>query len=62
MSELIARIKALLRRPGGVIGINYVGEFEHPPPMRLWQNPRVLITPHVSGASDEDRHGGISTF
>jgi glyoxylate/hydroxypyruvate reductase A len=40
----------------------YVGEFEHPPPMRLWQNSRVLITPHVSGASDEDRHGGIDLF
>ena len=36
----------------------YVGEFEHPPPARLWSDPRVLITPHVSGASDEDRHGG----
>jgi glyoxylate/hydroxypyruvate reductase len=40
----------------------YVGEFEHLPPMRLWSNPRVLITPHVSGASDEDRHGAIDLF
>jgi len=40
----------------------YVGEFEHPPPARLWSNPRVLITPHVSGASDEDRHGAIDLF
>jgi len=22
----------------------------------------VLITPHVSGASDEDRHGGVNLF
>jgi len=32
------------------------------PTMRLWSNPRVLITPHVSGASDEDRHGAIDLF
>jgi phosphoglycerate dehydrogenase-like enzyme len=40
----------------------YVGEFEHPPPARLWSDPRVLITPHVSGASDENRHGAIDIF
>jgi phosphoglycerate dehydrogenase-like enzyme len=40
----------------------YVGEFEHPPPARLWSDPRVLITPHVSGASDQDRHGAIDLF
>jgi len=40
----------------------YVGEFEHLPPQGLWSDPRVLITPHVSGASDEDRHGGIDLF
>jgi glyoxylate/hydroxypyruvate reductase len=40
----------------------YVGEFEHPPPMRLWSNPDVLITPHVSGGSDEDRHRAIELF
>lgn len=40
----------------------YVGEFEHPPPARLWQDERVLITPHVSGGSDESRHGGIDIF
>ena len=40
----------------------YVGEFDHPPPKRLWSDPRVLITPHVSGASDEDRHGAIDLF
>jgi phosphoglycerate dehydrogenase-like enzyme len=40
----------------------YVGEFEHPPPARLWSDPRVLITPHVSGGSDVDRHGGIDIF
>lgn len=40
----------------------YVGEFEHPPPARLWSNPRVLITPHTSSMSDADRHGGIEIF
>ncbi len=40
----------------------YVGEFEHAPMERLWSNPRVLITPHISGASDQDRHGAIELF
>jgi glyoxylate/hydroxypyruvate reductase A len=40
----------------------YVGEFEHNPPAALWSDPRVLITPHTSGQSDEDRHGGIDLF
>jgi phosphoglycerate dehydrogenase-like enzyme len=40
----------------------YVGEFERPPPARLWSDPRVLITPHVSSVSDADRHGGIDIF
>jgi phosphoglycerate dehydrogenase-like enzyme len=46
----------------GVVLDVYVGEFEHPPPAQLWSDPRVLITPHVSGASDEDRHGAIDLF
>jgi phosphoglycerate dehydrogenase-like enzyme len=40
----------------------YVGEFEHPPMARLWSDPRVVITPHISGASDQDRHGAIEIF
>jgi glyoxylate/hydroxypyruvate reductase A len=40
----------------------YVGEFERPPIARLWSDPRVLITPHISGASDQDRHGGVDLF
>jgi glyoxylate/hydroxypyruvate reductase A len=40
----------------------YVGEFERPPLARLWQDERVLITPHISGGSDESRHGGIDIF
>jgi phosphoglycerate dehydrogenase-like enzyme len=40
----------------------YDGEFERAPPERLWRDPRVLITPHVSGASDANRHGAIEVF
>lgn len=40
----------------------YVGEFERPPLQRLWSDPRVVITPHVSGGTDDDRHGAIDLF
>jgi phosphoglycerate dehydrogenase-like enzyme len=40
----------------------YVGEFEHAPAARLWSHPNVLITPHVSGASDDERHRGLDLF
>jgi glyoxylate/hydroxypyruvate reductase A len=40
----------------------YVGEFERAPMGRLWADPRVMITPHISGASDQDRHGGLELF
>ena len=40
----------------------YVGEFEHTPTSRLWSDPRVLITPHISAASDQDRHGATDLF
>ena len=46
----------------GVVFDVYDGEFEHLPPARLWQDERVLITPHVSGHSDENRHGAIDLF
>jgi phosphoglycerate dehydrogenase-like enzyme len=32
----------------------YVGEFEGTPDETLWQDPRVMITPHVSGVSDAE--------
>jgi phosphoglycerate dehydrogenase-like enzyme len=40
----------------------YVGEFEHEPDRRLWDDERVLITPHVSGGSDRRQHRGIDLF
>lgn len=47
---------------GGALDV-YVGEFERPPPARLWTNPNVLITPHTSSISDAgDRHGAIDLF
>ncbi len=40
----------------------YAGEFERTPTSRLWSDPSVLITPHISSASDQDRHGAINLF
>ena len=46
---------------GAVLDV-YVGEFEHAPPSRLWTDPRVLITPHISGGSDRNNHGAVDIF
>ncbi len=46
----------------GVVLDVYVGEFEREPMAQLWSDPRVLITPHISGHSDQDRHGAIDLF
>jgi phosphoglycerate dehydrogenase-like enzyme len=40
----------------------YTGEFEHEPDRRLWDDQRVLITPHVSGNTDVAQHRGIELF
>jgi len=40
----------------------YVGEFEHAPDPRLWQDERVLITPHVSGGTDVRQHRSVEVF
>ncbi len=40
----------------------YLGEFDRLPDPLLWQDPRVLITPHISGGSDAAIHGGIDLF
>lgn len=46
----------------GVVLDVYTGEFEHTPMARLWSDPRVMITPHISNVSDQDRHGAIDVF
>jgi glyoxylate/hydroxypyruvate reductase A len=49
------------RLRGAVLDV-YDGEFEHAPPDRLWSDPRVLITPHVSGGSELNVHGAVEIF
>jgi phosphoglycerate dehydrogenase-like enzyme len=57
LAEALARGHLL-----GVVLDVYNGEFERLPPEVLWRDPRVLITPHISGASDESRHRAIDVF
>ena len=40
----------------------YDGEFEREPDRRLWDDERVLITPHVSSGTDVSQHRGIDLF
>jgi glyoxylate/hydroxypyruvate reductase len=40
----------------------YDGEFERPPDSRLWDDERVVITPHVSAVADVSDHRGIDLF
>jgi phosphoglycerate dehydrogenase-like enzyme len=40
----------------------YDGEFERPPDLRLWDDERVVITPHVSAVTDVSEHGGVKLF
>lgn len=40
----------------------YVGEFERPPPEELAADPRVLITPHVSGGTDQRTRRPLELF
>ena len=40
----------------------YEGEFKSDPDPRLWQDERVLITPHVSGKTDCPRHRAVDLF
>ena len=58
-----ALVEAL--RAGKIRGIAldvYVGEFEQPPRSALWQDARVLITPHTSGGTDIARHRAVDVF
>ena len=58
-----ALIEALQRNHlrGAALDV-YVGEFESEPMAQLWSDPRVLITPHISGASDQNRHRAVELF
>jgi phosphoglycerate dehydrogenase-like enzyme len=40
----------------------YIGEFERPPDIRLWDDERVIITPHISAGSDLSQHWGVELF
>jgi phosphoglycerate dehydrogenase-like enzyme len=40
----------------------YVGEFEREPARRLWDDERVIITPHVSGGGALRQHRGVDLF
>ncbi len=59
--EALADALARNRLRGAALDV-YVGEFERPPLAKLWSDPRVLITPHISSISDEERHGAIDIF
>ena len=52
-------------RSGKLRGVGldvYVGEFEHAPDPQLWDDERVLITPHISGGSEMSRHQVVALF
>ena len=57
---LVAALKSEHLR-GAALDV-YDGEFERLPDERLWADPRVLITPHTSGGTDENRHRAIEVF
>jgi phosphoglycerate dehydrogenase-like enzyme len=40
----------------------YVGEFERQPDSSLWDDERVVITPHVSAGTDVSEHLGADLF
>ena len=40
----------------------YVGEFDHEPNHRLWDDERVLITPHISSITEKSQHRGVELF
>jgi phosphoglycerate dehydrogenase-like enzyme len=50
------------RQTRGVALDVYVGEFEREPDRRLWDDERVVITPHVSTGDDLGQHRGVDLF
>jgi glyoxylate/hydroxypyruvate reductase len=59
--EALIAALAAGRLQGAALDV-YVGEFEHEPDRRIWDDERVLITPHVSGGGDVRQHRGIELF
>jgi phosphoglycerate dehydrogenase-like enzyme len=46
----------------GVVIDVYEGEFDHEPDGRLWDDERVLITPHISSFAEKSQHRGVDLF
>jgi phosphoglycerate dehydrogenase-like enzyme len=46
----------------GVVLDVYVGEFDHEPDRHLWDDERVLITPHISNKTQVSQHRGVELF
>jgi phosphoglycerate dehydrogenase-like enzyme len=46
----------------GIVLDVYTGEFEGAPDRRLWEDERVLITPHISGGTDLPQQRPIELF
>lgn len=59
--DALVRALAKNKIKGAALDV-YVGEFERPPDNRLWDDDRVLITPHISAASDINTHRGNELF
>ena len=59
--DALVRALAINKIKGAALDV-YVGEFERPPDSRLWDDNRVLITPHISAASDINTHRGNELF
>jgi phosphoglycerate dehydrogenase-like enzyme len=59
--EALIRALADNKLRGAVLDV-YVGEFDRPPDARLWDDNRVLITPHISAAADINSHKGNALF
>jgi phosphoglycerate dehydrogenase-like enzyme len=58
-----ALLKALAQgKLRGVALDVYAGEFERPPDPRLWNDERIIITPHVSAVTDVSDHRGVDLF
>ena len=61
--EEAALLQALSERKLRGVALDvYDGEFERQPDAHLWEDDRVVITPHVSAGTDVSEHGGVKLF